>query len=237
MNVKFQYWFFILFAFLYFLTINKFFGVTLEELQKLDPNALGDFLAGTFSPLAFLFLILGYLQNSKNLNQNTDALSQQAIALQQQSEALKMQAEELKISNQALQAQVTELQNSVQQQMHQVRISEEQLEYYRSKDFDAAEKEVFQARPILYLERYRTGTSGDSFRLTNVGGEAMQLDSDCNIHIPNLVKGSPKAFELPYNSNNIIFNYTDKLGNKYHTQFTSENNRNCTFIATNIQSH
>lgn len=130
-NSKFQYWFFIIFTIVYFLILNKYFGVTLEKVKALGANELGDFLAGTFSPLAFLFLILGYLQNNKNLGQNTEAISQQAIALQQQSESLKQQAlaldtqiAELKLSNTAYQRQVDEMEKSVEAQQKMFQLAE-----------------------------------------------------------------------------------------------------------------
>lgn len=44
-------------------------------------NELGDFFAGVFSPLAFLFLYLGYKQQGKELKQNTEALKLQAQEL------------------------------------------------------------------------------------------------------------------------------------------------------------
>ena len=47
-------------------------------------NELGDFLAGIFAPIAFLWLILGYVQQGKQLEQNTKALEQQEKALQLQ---------------------------------------------------------------------------------------------------------------------------------------------------------
>ncbi|MCJ0830427.1 hypothetical protein MN869_18600 [Acinetobacter sp. NIPH1876] len=76
--------------------------------QGMSLNEIGDFLAGTFSPLAFLFLYLGYRQNSK---------------------ALHIQAEELRQSTEALQLQVAEMKESVEQQrimgeLQQIEINE-----------------------------------------------------------------------------------------------------------------
>jgi hypothetical protein len=47
-------------------------------------NEFGDFLAGVFAPVAFFWLILGYMQQGKQLEQNTKALEQQERALQLQ---------------------------------------------------------------------------------------------------------------------------------------------------------
>lgn len=43
----------------------------------LASNELGDFLAGIISPVAFLFLILGYLQQRNVIAENTKILSEQ----------------------------------------------------------------------------------------------------------------------------------------------------------------
>ena len=63
----------------------SFFGVDFNKIKALEPNALGDFLAGTFAPLGFILLILGYMLNTS---------------------ALKIQAQELRNSVQEQQALV-----------------------------------------------------------------------------------------------------------------------------------
>ncbi len=52
-------------------------------------NELGDALAGIVAPIAFLWLILGYIQQGKQLDQNTKALEQQERALQLQIDEMK----------------------------------------------------------------------------------------------------------------------------------------------------
>lgn len=47
------------------------------EFVNLAPNYLGDFFAGLFAPVAFLWLVLGYFQQGEELKQNTEALRQQ----------------------------------------------------------------------------------------------------------------------------------------------------------------
>lgn len=51
------------------------------EILMLAPNEIGDFLAGIFGPLAILWLILGFFQQSIELKQNTKALELQAKEL------------------------------------------------------------------------------------------------------------------------------------------------------------
>jgi hypothetical protein len=60
------------------------FSGRVGEITSLQPNHLGDFLAGVFGPIAILWLILGFFQQGMELRQN--------------SQALKLQAEELKSS-------------------------------------------------------------------------------------------------------------------------------------------
>ena len=52
-----------------------------------DANELGDFLAGVFSPLAFLWLIVGYFLQARELNLTREELSSQTKALIAQSNA------------------------------------------------------------------------------------------------------------------------------------------------------
>ncbi|WP_085703882.1 hypothetical protein [Pseudomonas sp. B15(2017)] len=56
-------------------------GAKFDDLIALKLNEIGDLAAGVFGPLAFLWLILGYLQQGKELKASTDALKLQAKEL------------------------------------------------------------------------------------------------------------------------------------------------------------
>lgn len=56
-------------------------GAKFDDLVKLELNEIGDLAAGVFGPVAFLWLILGYLQQGKELKASTDALTLQAREL------------------------------------------------------------------------------------------------------------------------------------------------------------
>lgn len=56
-------------------------GAKFDDLVNLDLNEIGDFAAGVFGPVAFLWLILGYLQQGKELKASTQALKLQAEEL------------------------------------------------------------------------------------------------------------------------------------------------------------
>lgn len=52
-----------------------------EEFINLSLNSLGDFLAGSFGPLALAWLVFGYFQQGDELRQGTEALNLQAAEL------------------------------------------------------------------------------------------------------------------------------------------------------------
>ena len=59
---------------------------------------LGNFLEGAFAPLAFLWLVIGYFLQQKELEQNTDALRSQAVAISRSAEQAVIQSENLAAS-------------------------------------------------------------------------------------------------------------------------------------------
>ncbi len=97
-----------------------------SEFLAMEPNSLGDFVAGAFGPLALFWLVCGYFQQGIELRQNT----------------------------QALQNQATELRNSVQHQeqmsqtaIRQLELEKEVLEANMARDLKAAA----DAEPDLQL--------------------------------------------------------------------------------------
>ena len=52
----------------YFGLIIQIYGERLFELQFMPLNEVGDFLAGAFGPVAFLWLIIGYIMQNIDLN-------------------------------------------------------------------------------------------------------------------------------------------------------------------------
>lgn len=55
----------------------------IDALRSMSANNLGDLLTGVFGPVSFMWLILGYLQQQKELMVNTNALMLQADELRQ----------------------------------------------------------------------------------------------------------------------------------------------------------
>ena len=116
-------------------------------------NELGDFLAGVFAPIAFLWLILGYVQQGKQLDQSTTALEQQERALQLQIHGMK---------------------ESVQQQKELATIQKQQFDA-----LNKAVKPIFVIRDSGFT--YFSHPDGSDFlvevkfNLTNLGGVANAL--------------------------------------------------------------
>ncbi|AVN30057.1 hypothetical protein L1Z01_20665 [Acinetobacter baumannii] len=95
-----------------------------EKKVLLTSNELGDFLAGVFAPLAFLFLYLGYKQQGRELQQNTQALNLQA----------------------------KELQNSVEQQRELVQATKEEIELNKSEIEHQRRIQHVQAQPFFHFK-------------------------------------------------------------------------------------
>jgi hypothetical protein len=70
-------------------------GVGVSDFLALDPNAVGDFFAGVFAPLAFLWLVIGYFQQGAELRENTKALADQVQEAKKAAEQAEIQAKAL----------------------------------------------------------------------------------------------------------------------------------------------
>ena len=65
----------------YIVAVVCFRFESLGCLKTMPLNEFGDFLAGVFNPIAFMWLVLGYLMQGRELKQNTTALEYQATEL------------------------------------------------------------------------------------------------------------------------------------------------------------
>lgn len=66
---------------IYLLGFTWFIYGRLPQLQTMELNNVGDFLAGAFGPIAFFWLILGFMQQGTELRISADALRMQADEL------------------------------------------------------------------------------------------------------------------------------------------------------------
>jgi hypothetical protein len=65
------------------------------EFSGLAADQLGGFLEGSFAPLAFLWLVIGYFLQREELRQNTEALRAQSREIQLSVEQLMIQSEKM----------------------------------------------------------------------------------------------------------------------------------------------
>ena len=69
-----------------------------STFSTLPAAELGSFLEGAFAPLAFLWLVIGYFLQQKELEQNTEALKAQAEEIQRTAEQAVIQSEKMAAS-------------------------------------------------------------------------------------------------------------------------------------------
>jgi hypothetical protein len=113
-------------AFIYFSYLH------LTSFQVLGPDGWADFLGGAFAPLAFLWLVLGFLQ----------------------------QGHELRQSAQALHLQAEELRHSVEQQRALVETTREQIDFDRQVLEETRVEHERRRKPILRASAAGGMTSG-----------------------------------------------------------------------------
>ncbi|MCU0121803.1 hypothetical protein N8H74_26380 [Pseudomonas sp. B2M1-30] len=126
-------------------------GARFDELIVLKLNEIGDLAAGVFGPVAFLWLILGYLQ----------------------------QGRELRLSSEALQLQAKELRLSVDQQREMVGIAGRQLEVELDKVLFEREQRNIALLPNFKLQAVVPSASENlnvSMNIRNLGGLAEDLE-------------------------------------------------------------
>lgn len=68
------------------------------QFSVLSAEDMGNFLEGAFAPLAFLWLVIGYFLQQKELEQNTEALRAQAVEISRSAEQAVIQSENLAAS-------------------------------------------------------------------------------------------------------------------------------------------
>lgn len=67
-----------------------------QNIGKAPIETLGNFLEGAFAPLAFLWLVIGYFLQKKELSQNTEAIKMQHVEIQKTAEQAEIQAEAIR---------------------------------------------------------------------------------------------------------------------------------------------
>ena len=75
----------------------------------LQVERMGSFLEGAFAPLAFLWLVIGYFLQKKELRQNTEAMKMQFVEIQRSAEQATVQAEATEADIEAMRGGLTQL--------------------------------------------------------------------------------------------------------------------------------
>ncbi len=125
-----------------------------DKAKLLALNEWGDVFAGFFAPLAFLWLVLGFIQ----------------------------QGTELRLSSRALQIQAAELTQSVRQQREMVRVAEQAHAAELAKLKREQKRELAELEPLFVFScpgpRGRTSTGGIwvPVNIRNAGGTVTNLE-------------------------------------------------------------
>lgn len=187
-----------------------------DKFLTMDPNAVGDFLAGTVSPLALFWLVAGYRQQGEELALNTEAL------LLQQKELANQVAETKQLaihSGQQAEAAAAMVRFNVEERFSR----------------EAAAIEVFQPKFRLeFLVLFEE--TGQHYTLTNIGKEAHLVElkceefETCEYSFPfEFVSGDPRdvffnhSITKEFTENfQVTVNYVDIQGTKrfqsYHVK-------------------
>lgn len=185
-------------------------GSNINGLLSLQPNEFGDMLAGIFSPLAFLWLVLGFLQ----------------------------QGQELRASVRALELQGRELRNSVDQQRQLVAVARDEMTF-TTRQFEMREEEEDRtAQPKFALtsdtvyphpsEPTKMRALFDLKLMLNLVWEVRLFsDGQAFLELEQVVPGDTERlqFEFPKkgsHSKTFSIEYVDKRGNPRVSNWTIE---------------
>ncbi|MDA3577604.1 hypothetical protein MJ026_00335 [Acinetobacter ursingii] len=159
-----QFVIFIIITGIYFFGIYHFFGVDFDKIKALEPNALGDFLAGTFAPLGFILLILGYMLNTS---------------------ALKIQAQELRNSVQEQQALVETAKNEYDLLITQYNQNQNNL---TNQLRDQELKDEFNSMPVI---QFKFSGNYNYFEVINIGSPVIDISLIKGENIENMTSYIP----------------------------------------------
>ncbi|MBD8680344.1 hypothetical protein [Pseudomonas sp. CFBP 13719] len=145
----------------------------LDELLQLKLNELGDFLAGAFGPVAFLWLVLGFLQQGRELKLSSDALRLQA---EEVAKSVKQQASLAEAQQRSLENYERSLEPLLQ------------LEYLGPTNY-------LEVGDVLVAERFLLENKGSYCE--HVFAQALIKDEEVvSVRLSPLSKGESKEFML-----------------------------------------
>ena len=199
-----------------------------DLILAMEPNEFGDFLAGAFSPLAFLWLIIGYMQQGEELSLNT--------------EALRLQSDELR--------------QSVEQQRQLVAATREQIDEEREKYKNEQDRMLAAAEPKFMFAHFGpnlvAGPTESKIRIANTGGCSRPLsvlmvqDDGQERHVfttPILDTGAEKEFTVQNSwfnndtrSRAFVTTHRDSMGQDGRKKFLAKADENHRILFKKIES-
>lgn len=174
-----------------------------DTVPSMALNSWGDYLAGVFSPIAFLWLVIGYFQQGEELRHNTVALELQA----------------------------SELKKSVAEQAALVEATKKQVELMDLAQKEQRQQEIRRAQLKLRYAGGSSGGGRNGMeatvRLRNVGHSVTEVEVKCNsaliqcapVYYQYLDNNQELELKLSYpfveaegESNYLSFTYIDGRG-------------------------
>lgn len=189
-----------------YIAIMGIYALSVWHLMlEMKPADFATFLSGVFAPLAFLWLVLGFMQ----------------------------QGDELKHSAEALWLQGQELQNSVEQQKQLVGVTKEQLEIERTSRAKAEEDAEQAAQPVLFMNHVGSGSSRSDRFFGYVLRSAGPPCADMDVYTSGDLHGSRSHFAAGSEYNlefqfaveeevepaELLIEYTDTRGRRRAQRF------------------
>lgn len=91
-------WFGLSITLLWLIMLSLYVSSTIgwQHIGKSPIETLGSFLEGAFAPLAFLWLVIGYFLQKKELSHNTEAIKMQHVEIQKTTKQAEIQAEAIR---------------------------------------------------------------------------------------------------------------------------------------------
>lgn len=139
------------------------------RLLVLDLDTLGDFLAGLFAPVAFVFLVA--------------TVGVQSQELKAQRHELKQTRREFELNRGVLNAQAEEARRAAEYMSLQTEVMKSER---RAAD-EARHDQILQQQIRRFRERFADNLSGFALRVTRVRGEAIHHNVDAPRHISDFV--------------------------------------------------
>lgn len=168
---------------------------------SLRPNEWGDLLSGSFAGLAFIWLIVGYFQQSHELKLNT--------------KALKAQEEELKY-------QVEETRRLFEQSKRQSDVAENQMSL-QQESLSLAYQSSLQPVIVFYNKGQRPWEisnvgKGPALNIITAGGDTeFNWDAENSLLISAISAGNELEMTWIKRQGALVAIYTDALGKEYTT--------------------